>query len=403
MLPPRLERFQRAVLLITALLFSAGYATVGLALVLIAVVAEGLITRRLPWRRSPVDFAFLAFVAVFLISGWTSTHRAVAVGSAGLAALTIYLAFGPLHRLLLRDPGFLGNLLKAWLVGGIAAALWAIFLHRRTGAPAFMPELGQNAVGTTLLIALVLCLGIFSTARTLPWRILAGAGSVPVAAGLAFTYTRGAWLGAAFGVLGFFVLTELRHTWRALLLVFLVGIAGAAFIGPERAALFQRMRSITNPSANQDRIFLFRSALRIFGDHPVLGTGLNTFSLVYPAYRSPDASLLTAHGIVPDPSTKPFAHNILLNMAAEGGTLGLLSFVAIVIAAVIAGWRWYAGGRMQGETVTDVTVLSAFLGAMVDQLFDGTMISVHLGTGMWFLVAILVAFGSGRRGSAPSV
>ena len=42
--------------------------------------------------------------------------------------------------------------------------------------------------------------------------------------------------------------------------------------------------------------------------------------------------------------------------------------------------------RQTGTT----SVLAAFIGAMVHQLFDGTMISVHLGVGLWALLAILM-------------
>jgi hypothetical protein len=33
--------------------------------------------------------------------------------------------------------------------------------------------------------------------------------------------------------------------------------------------------------------------------------------------------------------------------------------------------------------------LSAFVGSIVHQMFDGTLLSVHLGMGLWMLLAIL--------------
>lgn len=381
MLPPWLDRFQRAALLITAFLFSAGYATNGLVLILAATIAEGFLTRRFPWRRSALDIFFAAFLIVFFISGWASAHRSIALGSAVLAALTIYLGYGVLYRVLTRDPGFLKPFLWAWLAGGVLAAGWATVLHKVTGRAAFTPALGQNAVGTTLLIAVLLGLGLYLVASS--WKRYAAAlGAAAALVGVAVTYTRGAWLGVALGILVFFFLTELRYTWRGLVLLVVLGIVSFVSLGPERSALFQRALTIPNPAMNQDRVFLFRSALLIFGDNFILGTGLNTFSLVYRNYRLPGD---------PNPEIHPFAHNIFLNMAAEGGILGLSAFSAIIVAAAALGWRWYTRSGTRSHTILSASVLAAFFGMMVHQLFDGTVISVHLGTGMWFLIAILAA------------
>src|SRR3990172_805964 len=148
----RLDRLQRAALLLTAFLYSAGYGTVGLALLLVTVVLEAGAARRLPWRRTPVDLGVVAFLGIFVLSGYFSEYRPTAVASTGLAALTIYLALGVSSSVLTRDLGVLPPLLWAWLVGTTLAAGWAIALHLRTGVPAFTPQLGQNAVGTTMLI-----------------------------------------------------------------------------------------------------------------------------------------------------------------------------------------------------------------------------------------------------------
>lgn len=379
MLPPWLEWAQRTALLITALLYSAGYATVGLALILATVIAEGIIIRRLPWRRSPLDSLLLAFVTVFLISGLVSPHRATALGSLVLAGLTIYLTFGVLYRVFQRDEAFLSPFLWAWIAGGILAALWSIILSRLKGSPAFTPALGQNAIGTTLLVALILCLGVFVAARS-QLRYVIAAGMPAVMAGLLLSYTRGAWLGAAAGVLLAFVLTGLRQKWRAAALILVVLGAAVAVAWPARSALIQEARTVSSLEANRGRLALFRAGVAIFADHLVIGTGLNTFSLVYQNYRKPDD---------PDRSP-PFAHNILLNMAAEGGILGVAAFTAIIFYAVASGWKRYVTQHSSTRSVLAAAVLSAFAGMMIQQLFDGTVLSVHLGSGMWFLIAILV-------------
>ncbi len=389
MLPRWLEQSRTTALLVTALLFSAGYTAIGLALVLFVVIAEGVVTRQLPWHRSEGDAYFVSFITLFLISGWVSPYRPIAVGSAGLAALTIFLAFGPLYRQLRHDPRFLQPFLWVWVLGGVLAAAWALSLHQLTGRAAFTPEQNQNALGTALLVPLLLGLGLSLRTQTV-WGYLMAAGVDVLILGLAFTTSRGAWLGTAFGMLSFFWLTRLRYSWREVAVLVCVGLVAVILIGLERAspALVQRASSIVDASRHQDRIALGKSARAIFEDHPIIGTGLNTFSIVYPKYRFPGD---------PNPPTQPFAHNVFLNMAAEGGILGLVAFTATMLWGGLMGWRWYRASVSREETMVSAIVLSAFLGTLVHQLFDSTMISVHVGSGVWFLMAIMAAGHSTRQ------
>lgn len=386
-----LDLVQRAALLVTIALFSTGYGPIGLVCVLAAVIAEGIAAGRVPWRRSPVDLLLIAFIAVYLISGVLSSYRLIAIGETVLLAVTIYFTFGPLYQLLQRDGTFLTPFLWAWVGGGVAAAVWGILSHLLTKLPASTQAVGPTALGTTLLIATGLSAGLLSAERTV-WKILALAGGMAVLLlGLALTYSRGAWGGALVALGMFFLLAGLRHSWRAFLLLILVGLVGAAFVAIAHPtidpAVIRRVEGTTfSLNGTHWRVFLARSALAIFRDHPLFGTGFGTFSSVYPQYRLPGD---------PNPLPVPFAHNIILNTAAEVGALGLAAFTAIIVWAAVAGWRWYARSHSPSDTIGSAAVLSVFIGMLTQQLFDGTIQSVHLGAGLWFLVAILTASTSG--------
>ena len=66
------------------------------------------------------------------------------------------------------------------------------------------------------------------------------------------------------------------------------------------------------------RIVLWKEAIAIIKDHPFLGCGLNTYSIVAPKYKIAEGG-----GIYP--------HNSYLQMAAETGLLGLGAFLWIII------------------------------------------------------------------------
>jgi O-antigen ligase len=378
MYPGWLDRLQRGSLLVTALLYSAGYGAWGLLLLLLTVVVEAVVTRRPPWTSTRLDWLLAAFLGAFLVSGFLSPYRPVAVGSIGLASLTIYLAFGGTAAVLRRDPSFLRPLAVAWVVGAVAAALWGIVLHRATGAPASTSSLGQNALGTTLLIAVILGVGLVIDLRGLP-RWLLAACSVVLFVGVVVTYARGAWLGTIIGGTILLSVSGIRKLAAGTLAGVLVVIAVLAMLGSERGAIISRVAAMVDPSANRDRLLLIRTSLVIFAAHPVSGTGFGTFPLVYPTFRVPND---------PNPLPLPFAHNIFANMAAEGGVLGFGTFAAVVAGGIYGGWQWHRSSR-EGTARLPVAFLAAFVGAMVHQLFDGTLLSVHLGLGMWVLLAAL--------------
>lgn len=384
-------------LLLTALLFSAGYATPGLVLVLITLIAEAITTKRIPWQRGPLEWFLLGFIVVAFISAILSPHKILALGSTVLAAITIYVTYGSLYRRLRTDSGFLNPFLWAWVIGAISAALWGIAVSRLTGQPAFTAALGKNAVGTTMAVGLILGLGVFLSNRNLR-GYAAGIGCAPIGLALILTITRGAWLGAIIGLASLFLLLELRSSWRGLLLLFTICAAGVGLfrvdglVPTQARAFIDRALMIADPVTYRDRIAMARSAIAIFEDYPVFGTGLNTFSAVYPTYKLPGDRAIN----------QPFAHNVFLNMAAEGGTLGLAFFTGIVLFVIAAGWQSYAHTQNVAATITSATVLSAFIAMMTHALFDNTIMSVHLGAGLWFLAEVLSALKEGSDQTSPT-
>ncbi|MGH7752313.1 MAG: O-antigen ligase family protein, partial [Gemmatimonadales bacterium] len=174
------------------------------------------------------------------------------------------------------------------------------------------------------------------------------------------------------------------RVWPVLLIVVAALVGSLVLLGGEAAVLQRKVLSIVNPWKNRERVFLARSALAIAADHPLVGSGLNTFVLIHP-HPSLSADPQAAR---PRARVRSFAHNIFLNMAAEGGVLGLAAFVALLVRGAAAGWRWHAAGD---DRILSATVLAAFFGLLVHQQFDGTVSAVHTSAGLWFLLAIMVA------------
>ena len=80
--------------------------------------------------------------------------------------------------------------------------------------------------------------------------------------------------------------------------------------------------------ADEGRSETYRATLRMIADHPWFGTGLGTFALAFPAYRSSNVSIWGVWDM---------AHNTLLETAADMGIpiAALVGIVWIVIFAVL--------------------------------------------------------------------
>jgi O-antigen ligase len=101
------------------------------------------------------------------------------------------------------------------------------------------------------------------------------------------------------------------------------------------------------------RLSVYRAVLRLIADHPWLGTGLGTFSWIFPSYRPNDIS---TWGIWDR------AHSTLLEIAAEQGVpfalLVLCAFLTI-FAVLIVGAKTRGSGRIYPVAGLLIAFLSA--------------------------------------------
>ena len=380
----RLDRLRRGALLLLAALFPAGHALGGAAAAL--VTGAFLAGRSRP--RSIVDAGVAAFLLAFLIAALTTPFPRVAWPSTLLVPLGILTSYAPFRRVVAADAGFARAVL--WALGAgtaLTAAVWSV-LALRQGPQASTGSLQYNAVGTTMAMGLVVLLGLAACAIGRVRAALVVAAAV-TAVTLALTFSRGAWLAALVGVLLLLALVPGRVRGTVPLVAIAVVLAGAVLV-QWSDRLEAEARSIFSLTTNRNRMVLWRIAWTMVLDRPLTGSGLNTFAVLYPRYRTPDAV----------DEAPPFSHNIFLNMAVEGGVLGALGFAAMVGAGLVAGWRWLRRPGPVGRTVP-ATLLATFLALMVHQQVDGTAISFHIGAGLWMLLGIFAGADPGVGQASP--
>lgn len=111
--------------------------------------------------------------------------------------------------------------------------------------------------------------------------------------------------------------------------------------------------------------------LPLYEDHPIFGAGLGSTTLLFENV----------------PITKSL-HNEYLRMGAEGGTVGLVLFVAMIIQLILQSLNAYRLARTDLSRAVSLSALLVFIGfalaASVSDFLTFTSISVYL----WLLLAL---------------
>ncbi len=126
---------------------------------------------------------------------------------------------------------------------------------------------------------------------------------------------------------------ELRRTIFTIPALAVIVLAVSYFSSP----LFQQRIDITHAfmsgsemsldASSMERVPIFKTALKMYSEHPVNGVGIRAFPKAYMVYAAPDDVHIRKSGGV---SGATHAHNILLEVMADTGTIGLLGLLAIL-------------------------------------------------------------------------
>lgn len=309
-----------------------------------------------------------------------------------LMALGVFLVWSCLSVLASADPLTAIAEIKEWMAAWVAGLLAAQYASNAARARFVLGAVAASGALLSAHMAWVAfhapmgpVLTIVMKQVDLPWgrtNYLAGILilQLPLAVGLASTTAsaraRAGWVLVALACATGIVLSASKGAIVALVAALIVayGFGGratrAAFagvavlcvtgalvftMGPLKHVLEYRLQRSALDYSIGERLDLYRLAWDEFTRHPLLGIGLNNFSV--------SAHRLTGVDTVP--------HNLELGFLAELGLVGLLLTLAGLAALLRLGWR--ARKSMGGGNDLGVALWATFLAAAIHNQFESTI------------------------------
>ncbi len=235
-------------------------------------------------------------------------------------------------------------------------------------------------------------LALVATRRKWLWAVqLVGFGAMSTL--LVMTFSRATWLAAAIGV---FLLVSLRLKFRLMVLVMLASTAlwwtanesakkgGVWANNLLMARLYSMIRVESLSTKSSARFEIYHKALGMIQSRPWTGHGSGSFYLTSPKFALKNDPL----GAEPN-----FAHNFILQFAAELGIPAALLFCSLIGAAWYKGFRYTRAALKEKDG--DRVPLALFLALTTYLITQMTANSLNIYVShqflFWFLIAALLS------------
>lgn len=398
-----------------------------------------------PWV-VPKVLAMLAIAVVLggslAVVAWHSGLNLAQFAAWPLAAkaLLVYLAISILATVLSADParsivghpeqnqGLAATL--AYAVGFAAAAVYLVEPERVRGlmkiavAAAFVvaaygiaQQLGFDPLWTglyggmifstfgehTSLGAYLALILPFAVALTLSGdrtsRVLAAIAAVTITVALALSFSRGAYLGAAIGLIVFAVavftragVVTIRRVAAGVVVATVLGVLVLASPLSEMASRVTERAASTADFSDlsiQVHMDLWGVGAQMVADHPLIGIGPEMFPIEFPAYR--DRMLPAARVDFLKQFLVESPHDVPLAIAISGGLLALLAYLVFV-----AGAFWEGARRLNSMPTSQRILVAALLAAAAGHFFTDLFMTADT-SGSWIFWVVLGALVASRR------
>jgi len=189
---------------------------------------------------------------------------------------------------------------------------------------------------------------------------------------LLMTFSRNALLGFGLGVLVLGLIYSIK------LIFALGGFSILMFFIP---SVSQRVIDITSLSQNESRIKLWKTAIMMIREHPIIGVGNGNFVTRYNEYVIKYKELkYQSYQNYP-------AHNSYLKVQSELGIIGIVSFLGVVAITLFRVKKLYTTTTDKFHKPFYMGVMASMIAFLFMNAFDNLFFAPKATTYFWFLLA----------------
>lgn len=279
---------------------------------------------------------------------------------------------GAVAVFLLAGAGLALHGLYQYLTHAPMPARWVDIYETDIGTRAYSIIGNPNGLGAFLIMGALVSLSLaLAPGLSLRARLWSAGACVVHLAGVAVTFSRGAWIGLAIGGLALLIMAYRRYL-APLAAVSLL----AWFLMPQafvNRLTFAFSSTYITKSLEAGRLMVWKMALERIAAHPWFGVGLGTFGGT--------SAVTFAYG-------RLWVDNFYLQLAAEGGLLLLVFFLWMLLRAAKALVRGHGLATDPYLRALSAGVFGAFVAVVVANLTASVWETLAVGVGFWFLAGL---------------
>ncbi len=357
----------------------------------------------------PVTYAILINVSWILVSAITSSMPLVSFKYL-LARIWFLATFYFLAIQVFRKVANIRTFIWCYSLPLMLVVGFAIYKHLGYGLydkqaahvvmnPFFRDHTSYGAILAMVFFALGSI--VYRNASNLLVRFFYWLGFGFISLGLLLSYTRAAWLSVflAFGVL---LVTRLGIKFKYLALA---GLVVLAIFFSQRLEIQHRLESnrqdssadltehvksmsnVTTDDSNLERLNRWTAALRMFHERPVVGWGPGTYMFQYAPFQLSSRKTL----ISTDFGDLGNAHSEYIGPLCESGVPGLLTFLFVIIMALVTGFRVYH--RLNDTRIRQIVLgcILAFITYLIHGFLNNFLDTDKASALFWGFIAIFVS------------
>ncbi len=354
-------------------------------------VGKMIVMRKMDFKATPFDIGIALLIVLSASSIWASPDREFSFYNyynlMGRYILIYYLAVNNI-----RSSDQVKRLMWAMLTSAVAVSLYGFhqyFFGANVSAMEWVdgeqfPDLKMRVFSTLenpnllagfLVTMMAIASGMGYKSDTVKSKMIFASLVILFGGCLVLTYSRGAWL-SLLAIIGMYGVLCNRKIFWLLLLLPIIGFFA-------HDALLERLMSIMNPTDTSStlRLALWESTIAMIMDKPFFGIGWGAYWMVYPDYDF----------FINNANTKIFhAHNMYLNIAAEIGIPGLLTFLSMMYGHVRLALSSMRGAAQHWSSGVMLGIVGANCGLIVNGFTDYVLFNIQLSMLFWLLNALIV-------------